>query len=103
MTDTLRLTWDAPATQWEEATPLGNGRIGAMSFGGSDGRYQLNDSTIWSGTPEGPARALQHVRAKGAGPERLAAVREALSAGDVRIAEDLLMAFEGPYLSLIHI
>jgi alpha-L-fucosidase 2 len=97
MTDTLRLTWDAPATQWEEATPLGNGRIGAMSFGGSDGRYQLNDSTIWSGTPDGPARALQNVRAKGAGPERLAAVREALSAGDVRIAEDLLMAFEGPY------
>ena len=64
MTDTLRLTWDAPATQWEEATPLGNGRIGAMSFGGSDGRYQLNDATVWSGTPDGPARALRE-RARG--------------------------------------
>ncbi|MBT2476274.1 glycoside hydrolase N-terminal domain-containing protein [Microbacterium sp. ISL-103] len=97
MTDTLRLTWDAPATRWEEATPLGNGRIGAMAFGGPDGRYQLNDSTIWSGTPDGPALALQKVRAGGAGPERLAAVRAALGAGDVRSAEDLLMAFEGPY------
>lgn len=97
MTDTLRLTWDAPATHWEEATPLGNGRIGAMAFGGPDGRYQLNDSTIWSGTPDGPALALQKVRAGGAGPERLAAVRAALGAGDVRSAEDLLMAFEGPY------
>lgn len=97
MTDTLRLTWDAPATHWEEATPLGNGRIGAMAFCGPDGRYQLNDSTIWSGTPDGPALALQKVRAGGAGPERLAAVRAALGAGDVRSAEDLLMAFEGPY------
>ncbi|WP_311257621.1 glycosyl hydrolase family 95 catalytic domain-containing protein [Microbacterium sp. WCS2018Hpa-9] len=97
MTDTLRLTWDAPATQWEEATPLGNGRIGAMSFGGSDGRYQLNDATVWSGTPDGPAQALAKVRAGGAGPERLAKVRKALASGDVREAEALLMAFEGPY------
>jgi alpha-L-fucosidase 2 len=97
MTDTLRLTWDAPAAHWEEATPLGNGRIGAMAFGGPDGRFQLNDSTIWSGTPDGPARALHLVRAGGAGPERLAAVRSALAIGDVRAAEDLLMAFEGPY------
>lgn len=97
MTDTLRLSWDAPATTWEEATPLGNGRIGAMAFGGSSGRYQLNDSTLWSGTPDGPARALESVRARGAGPERLAEVRAALASGDVRLAEDLLMAFEGPY------
>lgn len=97
MTDTLRLTWDAPATLWEEATPLGNGRIGAMAFGGPSGRFQLNDSTVWSGTPDGPKRALANVRARGAGPERLAAVREALRSGDVRRAEDLLMAFEGPY------
>lgn len=96
-TDTLRLTWDEPADRWDEAVPLGNGRIGAMVFGGSRTRYQLNDSTVWSGTPDGPARALDAVRARGAGPERLAAVRAALDTGDVRHAEDLLMAFEGPY------
>lgn len=96
MSDTLRLTWDSPASRWDEATPLGNGRIGAMAYGGS-GLYRLNDSTVWSGTPDGPARALDEVIARGAGPERLAEVRAALDAGDVRRAEDLLMAFEGPY------
>ncbi|MFJ2543851.1 glycosyl hydrolase family 95 catalytic domain-containing protein [Microbacterium sp. NPDC087589] len=96
MSDTLRLTWDTPASCWDEATPLGNGRIGAMAFGGS-GLYRLNDSTVWSGTPDGPARALDDVATRGAGPERLAEVRSALNAGEVRQAEDLLMAFEGPY------
>ncbi|MBQ3358049.1 MAG: glycoside hydrolase N-terminal domain-containing protein, partial [Microbacterium sp.] len=93
----LRLSWAAPATRWEEAAPLGNGRIGAMAFGGADARYALNDSTLWSGTPDGPARALRDVIAAGAGPARLAEVRAALDADDVRRAEDLLMAFEGPY------
>ncbi|MFK3835716.1 glycosyl hydrolase family 95 catalytic domain-containing protein [Microbacterium sp. NPDC087868] len=93
----LRLSWAAPATRWEEAAPLGNGRIGAMAFGGADARYALNDSTLWSGTPDGPAHALRDVIAAGAGPARLAEVRAALDADDVRRAEDLLMAFEGPY------
>ncbi|WP_091232074.1 glycoside hydrolase N-terminal domain-containing protein [Microbacterium sp. 3J1] len=97
MTDTLRLSWDAPAPRWESATPLGNGRIGAMVFGGADGRFQINDSTVWSGHPDAPAQARERVLARGAGPRRLAEVRAALDAGDVRRAEDLLMAFEGPY------
>ncbi|MFJ4224346.1 glycosyl hydrolase family 95 catalytic domain-containing protein [Microbacterium sp. NPDC089695] len=97
MDDNLRLTWDAPATRWDEATPLGNGRIGAMAFGGASGLYRLNDSTVWSGTPDGPAEALRAVTGRGAGPERLAQVRQALHVGDVRDAEELLMAFEGPY------
>ncbi|MBW9120132.1 glycoside hydrolase N-terminal domain-containing protein [Microbacterium trichothecenolyticum] len=97
MTPTLQLSWDSPADRWEEATPLGNGRIGAMAFGGASARYALNDATVWSGTPDGPARALRDVIAAGAGPERLAEVRAALAAGDVRTAEELLMSFEGRY------
>lgn len=97
MPDTLRLSWESPADRWEAATPLGNGRIGAMAFGGASARYSLNDATVWSGTPDGPARALHDVLAQGAGPERLADVRRALDAGRVRDAEELLMAFEGPY------
>lgn len=97
MSDTLRLSWTAPAARWEEAAPLGNGRIGAMAFGGATGRYALNDATVWSGTPDGPAAALRDVLAGGAGPERLAEIRAALDTGDVRTAEDLLMSFEGPY------
>ncbi len=94
---TLRLAWRSPASQWNEATPLGNGRIGAMLFGGASGRYALNDATVWSGAPDGPADALRDVLAAGAGPERLARIRAALDAGRTREAEDLLMAFEGPY------
>lgn len=77
--------------------PLGNGRIGAMAFGGPTGRYALNDATLWSGHPDGPAAALRDVVAAGAGPDRLGEIRAALDAGDVRTAERLLMAFEGPY------
>ncbi|WP_341947206.1 glycoside hydrolase N-terminal domain-containing protein [Microbacterium sp. LWH11-1.2] len=94
---TLRLAWNRPASNWNEATPLGNGRIGAMLFGGASGRYALNDATVWSGTPDGPADALRDVLAAGAGPERLSRVRAALDEGRTREAEDLLMAFEGPY------
>ncbi|WP_382308186.1 glycoside hydrolase N-terminal domain-containing protein [Herbiconiux sp. UC225_62] len=94
---TLRLSWPSAAADWTEAMPIGNGRIGAMVFGGPSGRLQLNDSTVWSGTPSGPGRALDAVLAGGAGPARLASVRAALDAGDRRTAEQLLMTFEGPY------
>lgn len=40
-----------PAHVWHEALPVGNGRIGAMVFGGvASERLQLNDQTIWSGS-----------------------------------------------------
>ncbi|MFJ8360998.1 glycosyl hydrolase family 95 catalytic domain-containing protein [Streptomyces sp. NPDC093984] len=94
----LVLRWPAPAAEWTEAAPVGNGRLGAMVFGGSHrARIQLNDSTVWSGTPGGPAAALAAVRAAGAGPRRLEEVRAALRSGDQDRAEALLMAFEGPY------
>ena len=94
----LLLAWPAPAADWNEAAPVGNGRLGAMVFGGAHrARIQLNDSTVWSGTPGGPAAALAAVRAAGAGPDRLAEVRAAIRAGDHSAAEALLMSFEGPY------
>lgn len=92
---TLRLRWPSPADSWSAATPVGNGRLGAMVFG--DGRLQLNDSTVWSGTPSGPAQALRSVLDSGAGPERLQQVRDAIDKRDYRLAESLLMTFEGPY------
>jgi alpha-L-fucosidase 2 len=44
------LAFDSPAAQWDEALPLGNGRLGAMIFG-IPGRetIQLNEDSIWSG------------------------------------------------------
>ncbi len=50
----LKLWYQQPATTWTEALPLGNGRIGAMVFGGvKQELIQLNESTLWTG---GPAR-----------------------------------------------
>jgi alpha-L-fucosidase 2 len=46
------LWYRAPARQWTEALPLGNGRLGAMVFGGvQTERLQLNEDTLWSGGP----------------------------------------------------
>jgi alpha-L-fucosidase 2 len=48
----LKLTYDRPAAKWAEALALGNGRIGAMVFGGTeDERLQINESTLWGGRP----------------------------------------------------
>lgn len=48
----LTLTFNKPAAQWTEALPVGNGRIGAMVFGGTeDERLQINESTLWGGGP----------------------------------------------------
>src|SRR5688572_30337568 len=45
------LWYDRPATDWEsEALPIGNGRIGAMLFGGQKkDRIQFNEQSLWSG------------------------------------------------------
>ncbi len=49
---TSKLWYKKPAKQWVEALPLGNGRIGAMVFGGVEEELiQLNESTLYSGGP----------------------------------------------------
>lgn len=48
----LKLWYKEPAKTWTEALPLGNGKIGAMVFGGvEEDLIQLNDATYWSGGP----------------------------------------------------
>src|SRR5260370_14277320 len=53
----LTLWYEKPATQWIDALPIGNGRLGAMVFGGGeDGAFnkellQFNEDTLWSGQP----------------------------------------------------
>src|SRR5712692_9882532 len=43
--------FDAPAKNFTESSPLGNGRLGAMMFGGvDDERIVLNESSVWSGS-----------------------------------------------------
>ncbi len=51
-TDALTLWYDTPAAKWTDALPLGNGRLGAMLFGGvSEERLALNELTLWAGGP----------------------------------------------------
>jgi Glycosyl hydrolase family 65, N-terminal domain len=49
----LTLWYRQTAAKWEEALPVGNGRLGAMIFGGVEKeRLQLNEITVWSGALE---------------------------------------------------
>lgn len=48
----LILRYDRPAQNWNQALPIGDGRLGAMIYGGvSQDEYQLNEDTIWAGGP----------------------------------------------------
>src|SRR5688572_15588156 len=51
--DTSLLWYDKPATDWEkEALPIGNGRLGAMVFGGVQSeRLQISEKSLWTGGP----------------------------------------------------
>ena len=46
------LKYDKPATYFEESLPIGNGKIGALVYGGTDDNIiYLNDITFWTGKP----------------------------------------------------
>jgi alpha-L-fucosidase 2 len=78
----FRLLYDKPAAKWTEALPIGNGRIGAMVFGGTeDERLQINEDTLWGGGPHSyvSPEAWAH----------LAEIRQLIFAGKVAEAERL--------------
>jgi alpha-L-fucosidase 2 len=53
----LKLWYKQPAIKWTEALPIGNGRIGAMVFGGVvQDRIQFNEETLWTGEPRSYSR-----------------------------------------------
>src|SRR5262245_20830456 len=67
----LTLWYAQPSKQWTDALPIGNGRMGAMVFGGiSEERIQFNEDTLWKGQPHDYVRA-------GAG-EQLPVIRQLL-------------------------
>lgn len=83
-TTNLKLWYDKPAQYWEEALPIGNGRLGGMVYGGvRNEQIQLNEETIWAGEPgnnipEGFA-------------ERLGKTRKLIFDGKFKEAEALMM------------
>src|ERR1041385_4809004 len=83
--DDLRLWYDKPASEWTEALPIGNGRLGAMIFGGyASEQLQLNEDTLYAGSPYDPNN-----------PEALKALPEArrlIFEGKYKEAHDLVGA-----------
>ncbi|MEK5253736.1 glycoside hydrolase family 95 protein [Paenibacillus sp. FSL F4-0125] len=77
-----RLWYSQPAGEWNEALPIGNGRLGAMFFGGTaKEKLQLNEDSVWYGGPRNRNNedALPHL------PE----IRKLIMAGRLGEAEEL--------------
>ncbi len=77
-----KLWYAQPAAVWEEALPLGNGRLGAMVYGNpANDTIQLNENTFWAGGP--------HNNLNPAGLESLPEIRRLIATGNYPAAEAL--------------
>ena len=78
-----QLYYTKPAKCFEQALPLGNGRLGIMTYGNlRRERLSLNEDSLWSGYPKDQNKADAH--------KYLAACREAIFAKDYAKAKDIL-------------
>lgn len=85
------LWYQQPARNWVEALPVGNGRLGAMIFGGiNEERIQFNEDTLWSGEP----KDWNNPEARTLLPE----VRRLIFEGDYVAASKLSQLMQGPYV-----
>jgi len=85
------LRYDKPAAFFEEALPLGNGRIGAMIFGTIPSEHiLLNEETLWAG---GPVDPRMNSDALGYLPQ----IRQALFDGDYPLADSLSRSMQGKF------
>jgi alpha-L-fucosidase 2 len=76
------LWYAQPAEKWTDALPIGNGRMGAMIFGGVfDERIQFNEDTLWRGQPHDYVRA--------GASEQLPEIRRLLAEGKTKEASAL--------------
>ena len=84
------LQYDKPATYFEESLPIGNGKLGALIYGGSDDNViYLNDITLWTGKPvDRNLDADAH--------KWIPAIREALFKEDYKLADSLQLHVQGP-------
>ncbi len=79
-----QIWYEEPATDWDHALPVGNGRLGAMVFGQPiSERIQLNEDSMWPGGP-------QWGDSKGT-PEDLHEIRKLILAGKVHLADSLIV------------
>ncbi len=89
----LALWYRQPAERWLEALPVGNGRLGAMVFGGAtEERLALSESTFWSGAPSDQHENPQACAA-------FAEIRELFKAGKCLEAQPLVAQLLGRRLN----
>ncbi len=82
--DALVLWYAQPAEEWVEALAIGNGRLGAMVFGGTaEEHLQFNEDTLWAGQP--------HEYQQEGAVEFLPQIRQLLAEGKQKEAEDLAL------------
>ncbi len=87
----LQLWYSKPAQRFEEALPVGNGRMGVMVYGGvQQERLALNEQTLWAGKPQQSPPPANHTA-------DLAAVRTALFAENYRAADTLVKKLQGAF------
>ena len=84
------LQYDKPATYFEESLPIGNGKMGALVYGGTDDDIiYLNDITLWTGKPvDRNLDADAH--------QWIPAIREVLFSEDYARADSLQHYVQGP-------
>lgn len=88
--DPMLLWYNKPAKDWNEALPLGNGRLGAMVFGrAGEELIQLNEQTLWTG---GPVNLNPNPEA----PNYLQPVRDEIFRDSIGKAVRLLKKMQGP-------
>lgn len=79
-----KLWYTAPATDWNEALPIGNGRLGAMIFGGPcEEHLQVNEDSVWYGGPMD--------RNNPDAQKNLPKIREYIKNGQIPEAEELML------------
>jgi len=84
------LEYNKPATFFEESLPIGNGKLGALIYGGSDDNViYLNDITLWTGKP-----VDRHLDADA--HKWIPEIRKALFNEDYKLADSLQLHVQGP-------
>lgn len=84
-----KLWYNQPARAFEESLPIGNGKLGALIYGGADkDSLYLNDITLWTGTPVNPNEG-------GDAYKWIPKIREALFKEDYKTADSLQHYVQG--------
>ena len=84
-----KLWYNKPAYAFEESLPLGNGKLGALVYGGANNdSIQLNDITLWTGVPVNPNEG-------GEAYKWIPKIREALFKEDYKTADSLQHYVQG--------